>query len=542
MYDVASQTQASGLSFRRLAVIGRRQWWVVVGCVLLAGVGAGGYVKTKSVSYTAVAQVTVALPTYTTLPAGNSGTPTISTSALLAGSLSPIVEVQDSSVRKAAEAAGGQVALGATLSADQSTVYVTANAPNPGQAVAAANAAVGAFVTQRTADLQTAANPLGPVISGINDKISKTDAKIQALGKSANSAGLRLTVADLTLSLKNAVAQQQALNTAQGEVRAAEKATPATVAVSGKSKKAIEVAVVAGLLAGLGIALAREQFDDKIRSSAEFAEISKTEVLAELPVSDLGARAVTIADKPFGETAEAVRELRTALRFLSVKRPIRTVLVTSAGAGEGKSFVAANLAAAWAMSGVRTILVSSDMRRPSLERLFQIDTTRKGLSEAIVDAALSGHGRSMEGFSYLDESDVHRELEAIEADDVNAAVGEVDVDDLLVATSVDGLFLLPSGPSPPNPAELLGSPELGKLMVSLRERAEVVVLDSPPVMAVTDPLVLTAHVDGVLFVISENRTSRGAAQRSLRLLESGLAPVLGVVVNRSSRPQGVTHY
>jgi succinoglycan biosynthesis transport protein ExoP len=545
MYEVAAPTAPSGLSARRLLVIGKRQWWVVIGCILLAALGSVGYVKTRTVSYSATTTVNVAPPAYASGSTGNSGSGGTSAGApaLFSGDLNPLTEIYSHAVVEAAAAASRTGGAGynvvGSISSDESIVAVEVTAATAGQAVAVSKAAANAFVTQRIQDLKQRASDLNGPIGKFQTAMSNLHLP-KASATSGSSSFERTELGVLGGELGSAYLEQQTYSTAAGSVNVATPASTSSVVVNGKSKKVLEVAVVAGLLAGLGIALAREQFDDKIRSSAEFAEISKAEVLAELPVSDLGAGSMTIADKPFGETAEAVRELRTALRFLSVKRPIRTVLVTSAGAGEGKSFVAANLAAAWAMSGVRTILISSDMRRPSLERLFKAETPRKGLSEAIVDAVLSGHGRSMSGFSYMDDLEAEQLVES--GDDGEAGIGSLDVDELLVSTGVDGLFLLPSGPSPPNPAELLGSPELGKLLVALRERAEVLVLDSPPVMAVTDALVLTAQADGVLFVVSENRTSRAAAQRALRLLESGLAPVLGVVVNRSSRPGGVSHY
>jgi polysaccharide biosynthesis transport protein len=530
MYEPAAPTSSGGLSFRRLALIGRRQWWVVVGCIVLAGAGSLGYVKTRTISYSAVATVTVTPPSFSSSSSGNSGSTSASSSAsaLYAGALSPAAEIANPSVTKAADkAAKTGVSLKTNLSADQSAVYVTATGPSATQAAAGANAAGSAFVLQRIKDLNAASKGFSKTLSTLSSEISTLKANIAAAGTKGDTGSDPVRLSYYEGQYQNELAQQQVLADAASSASLSTQAIAVAATENGKGKKVVEVALAAGLIAGLGIALAREQFDDKIRTSAELAEFSGVEVLAELPVSDLGPQAATIADKPFGETAEAVRELRTAMRFLSVKRPIRTVLVTSSGVGEGKSFVAVNLAAAWAMSGVRTILVSSDLRRPSIERVFRIEMPDDGLSEAIVDAALLGR-RS----TFLGDRD--------EEEDDGAEIG--DIDSLLIPTGVEGLQILPAGKSPPNPAELLGSPELGKLLVALRERAEIVVLDSPPVQAVTDPLVLTAQADGVLFVVSEGRTSRGAAQRSLRLLDSGLAPVLGIVVNRSSRPQTISHY
>jgi hypothetical protein len=369
MYDVGTTLAPSGLSFRRLAVIGKRQWWVVLGCVLLAVAGSVGYSKTRAVTYTVQATVGVTPPSYGGVSTGSgSAGSTATTSLLFATNLNPALEIQSPAVVKAAIAAAhGYVQLAGSLSTDQSAVYVSVTAPSALPAAAAANAAASAFAAQRIKDLHNAANALNPNIKGLSAQITKYSPK----GPSGTIGGSKTILAVLNLELSQAYSVQATYNNAAGNVTDPTKVTAVQAFINGKSKKVYEVALVAGLLAGLGIALAREQFDDKIRSAAEVSELGRVEVLAELPLSDLGHGSATIADKPFGELAEAVRELRTALRFLSVKRPIRTVLVTSAGAGEGKSFVAANLAAAWAISGIRTILVSSDLRRPSLEHLLK---------------------------------------------------------------------------------------------------------------------------------------------------------------------------
>jgi polysaccharide biosynthesis transport protein len=535
MYETAAATPPGGLAFRRLGLIARRQWWIVVGCIVLAGAGSLAYVKTRTITYTATASVTVVPANFSTAT-GTSGSTTASASAsaIFSGTLAPSQEIAATSVTKAADdAAHTGTTLEAVLSTDETVVYVGATAPSAAQAVAGANAAGRAFVIERIKDLDAADKGFNSRLATISDTIATLKAQIKAAGATGNSGTAPVSLTFYEGLYTSELAEQSTLLDAAASSSLSTPATLATTKSDAKGKKVLEVSLAAGLLAGLGIALAREQFDDKIRTSGELSEITGVELLAELPVSDLGPRASTIADKPFGETAEAVRELRTAMRFLSVKRPLRTVLVTSAGMGEGKTFVAANLAVAWAMSGVKTILVSSDLRRPTLDRIFNIEATGAGLSEAIVDAALVGRERSR-GMSYLPGEE--------EDEEESASPDVVDLDLLLVPTGIEGLQLLPSGKSPPNPAELLGSPELGKLLVALRERAEIVVLDSPPVQAVTDPLVLTAQADGVLFVVSEGRTSRGAAQRALRLLDSGLAPVLGVVVNRSSRPQTISHY
>ena len=287
----------------------------------------------------------------------------------------------------------------------------------------------------------------------------------------------------------------------------------------------LELALLVGLLLGCGVALVTDRLDDRLRSSAELVEIGDVALLAELPTRPAGGRSTFVTADSHDELSEAVRELRTALRFLSVDKPLRTLLVTSASPGEGKSFVAANLAVALAVSGARTILVSSDLRRPRLESLLESAPSSRGLSEAIADAALTAYSAT----------NTHN------GEGPAPSAAKMDLDRLLVMTGVENLLLVPAGATPPNPAELLGSSHMANLVEALKAESDIVILDSPPVLAVTDALVLTAHADGVLVVMAKGKTSRGAARRALRLLDSGLAPVLGVALNRSTRPDAVPY-
>ena len=152
-------------------------------------------------------------------------------------------------------------------------------------------------------------------------------------------------------------------------------------------KKLLAIGIIAGLLAGCGIALARDRFDNRLRNSPDLDAITDAPVLAELPQdSDVRSGAVTIAmvQAPQSQMAEAVRELRTSLRVILHDSPCPVITVTSPEAGDGKTFVAANLAAAWAMSGSKVIVVSADFRRPRLEEVFGLPLGgRPGLADLI---------------------------------------------------------------------------------------------------------------------------------------------------------------
>ena len=200
---------------------------------------------------------------------------------------------------------------------------------------------------------------------------------------------------------------------------------------------------------------------------------------------------------PRSPATEAYRTLRTNLTFAALDKPIETLVVTSAAPGEGKSTVLANLAVTMAQGGRRTILVDADLRRPGLHEIFGIVNDR-GLTTMIVEEAV------------LD-------------------------DPPLIDVGVDNLWLMPSGPMPPNPADILGSRKMEEVIAALRARADVVLFGAPPIIAVTDAAVLGTKVDGVLLVVCAGRTRREHAQRARELLERVHVRIVGAVLNDAPR-------
>lgn len=213
------------------------------------------------------------------------------------------------------------------------------------------------------------------------------------------------------------------------------------------------------------------------------------------PVDDGRLTLITLTD-PRSPVAEAYRTLRTNLYFSSLDRPIRTLVVTSAAPEEGKSTTLANLAVTMAQGGRRTILADCDLRRPSLHEIFGVSNSA-GLTTMMIEGGASGA---------LDQPP-------------------------LVATGVENLWLLPSGPLPPNPAELLGSSRMDEVIAALKERAEMILFDAPPVIAVTDAAVLASKVDGVLLIVNAGQTRREHVQRARTLLDRTGIRLIGAVLN-----------
>lgn len=205
---------------------------------------------------------------------------------------------------------------------------------------------------------------------------------------------------------------------------------------------------------------------------------------------------VTLTD-PSSQAAEAYRTLRTNLTFAALDEPIETLVVTSAAPEEGKSIVLANLAIAMAQGERRTVLVDADLRRPQLHEIFGV-ANDKGVTTMVVEET------------------------ALE-------------DPPLLEVGVEGLRLVPSGPLPPNPADILGSRRMEQAIAALKERADIILFDAPPVASVTDAAVLGAKADGLLLVVRAGHTRREHAERARDLLERVHVRIVGAVLNDAPR-------
>jgi Mrp family chromosome partitioning ATPase/capsular polysaccharide biosynthesis protein len=301
-----------------------------------------------------------------------------------------------------------------------------------------------------------------------------------------------------------------------------------------------------GLLLAVGISFLHEQLDDRIRSREEAEKATGLPVLAELPADDEAERTpdeLAAVVRPRSQLSEAIRGLRTSVEFLGLDEQVARLVVTSPGPGDGKSLVSANLAAAYAQAGHKVILVSADLRRPRLESIFGITGQVAGLTDVIARmsqaasaAATAGNGNgksrvkaAVGGGTALDVATIDTTklvtpaLTRQRRQAITAA---------LCTTSVPNLMLLPAGSPPPNPAELLGSRRVEQVLDDLNKMADVVIIDTPPVLAVTDSTILAAKSDGVLLVTSMRQTHRGGAQRAAETLENDHVRLLGVVLNR----------
>jgi protein-tyrosine kinase len=201
--------------------------------------------------------------------------------------------------------------------------------------------------------------------------------------------------------------------------------------------------------------------------------------------------------------SEQYRTIRTNIQFSSVDREYHSIMVTSSGPGEGKSTTAANLAAVFAQQGKKVLLVDADMRKPTVHYTFRLNN-HIGLTNLLTNQAT-----------------------------LETAVRE---------TEQENLYVMPSGPIPPNPAELLGSRAMGEFLVNANEMFDLVLFDTPPVLAVTDAQVLANQCDGVVLVVSSGKTENEMAIKAKELLNNAKAKILGVVLNNKEQKDSQYYY
>jgi succinoglycan biosynthesis transport protein ExoP len=268
------------------------------------------------------------------------------------------------------------------------------------------------------------------------------------------------------------------------------------------------LALVLGLVLGVGFAFVREYLDDSIRSKEDLERAT-----GGLPVVGLipavsnwknhRTAFLATAAKPHSPAAEAYRTLRTSVQFLGLDHPIRSLLVTSPTKEEGKTTTLTNLAVSLAQIGQRVILLDCDLRRPRIHQFF-------GMSNE-------------SGFTSV----------LLGTDPVAEAIQP--------AQGYPSLAVLPSGPPPPDPSELLSSQRTRDLLEALRSHCDILLVDSPPVLPVTDPLVLAALADSTLLVVSADQTSKRAVSRAVEVLTQIDTPLMGTVLNGVSPESGYAY-
>lgn len=358
----------------------------------------------------------------------------------------------------------------------------------------------------------------------VEQQIDDLEAKIEAAQKQVAELEQSLTTAFSARQIQDTQAQIQALGaqiniwqgnyavllafTESGPTNYLTVVEPAAVPIapiSSKTRSNVLLAATVGLILAVGAAFLLEYLDDTIKSPED---ISQTLGLTALgAITQIGGdtyedKLITIRH-PRSIIAEAYRILRTNIQFSAIDKPLKAIVVSSPNPAEGKSVTIANLAVVMAQAGARVVIIDSDLRRPVIHKIFNLPN-KEGLTNVLLQERLL-------------------------------------VDGYLQSTEVENLRVLTTGPLPPNPSELLGSQKMTDLIENLKEEADVVLLDSPPALPVTDAAVLSSKTDGVLLITDAGNTRRDTARRAKEDLMRVGANILGAVLNKLS-VRGASYY
>jgi capsular exopolysaccharide synthesis family protein len=387
-------------------------------------------------------------------------------------------------------------------------VNVSVSSANPDFAVRAANEYVAAYIkytTDRFAQatkqeetaLQSQQTTLNSEINAIEQQIANSKPS------SSSNSGLNTELQVYAAQLEEVNTSLSQLQLDQAQVSSGgltvSPASTASLTVSPKKKTDALLAALLGILIGIGLALLLEFLDDRIRTKDQLHVVSgRLPLLGEIPEFDNwkghADTAIIAAERPKSAAAEAYRSLRTAIQFIGFDTERTNVIqITSPLESEGKTTTVIDLAVTMASSGARVVVVSCDLRRPGLHHYFKVP-------------------------NFFGVSSVLAGVETVESVIVRSE-------------NFPSLSCLPSGPVPPNPSELLGSLRLAELFEELRATNDVILVDSPPVLPVTDAIVIAQVVDVVVLVARAGQTHARSVTRALELLSNVDAPVKGVILN-----------
>lgn len=353
-------------------------------------------------------------------------------------------------------------------------------------------------------DLDTTSRELARIVS-VSSPLDTTVLEISVTGA---DPGQITRIADaVAVELASAVENLSPQTATSGPAVRVEPISPAstpTVPIAPNTRLLAVIGALIGLVVAAIIAILRQVLTTRIVSRADLAEVTDLPVLGQIPINSTGVPLpVAVRDTSSGSLAEAVRAVAASLRFANVDGEARVVLVTSPEAGDGKSSVALTLATIAAEQDQRVLLIDADLRRGTV-------------------ADLTG----FEGAVGL----------------TTVLLGDVTVSEATEAWGPSGLRVLTNGATPPNPGQLLASGHLHQLLADVREEFDLVIVDSPPVLAVSDALWLAPAVEGIIVVARSRHTKREALARTLAELEATRTRILGIVLNDVKRVASSPYY
>lgn len=497
------------LDLKQLLRIGRQWWWLLLLSPLIGGFTAHYVGSQRTPLYSASATLFISPgrltpDNYNSILASQNVVQTYATLA------------QSAPVLHAAAQDLGLPSVSVSTSAGENSLFMNISAvdTNPERVAAIANAVADEFITyiHQQSEAQTAEvrGKIDAQIKAINETIAEIDkqiAQLQADGGpktdtdrqdlqslQENRDGLKQDESQLRITARQIDVE---MATSQTRLSVTSPAVAPSAPFAPQTRRSTMLGAFAGLMIAIAAVALLEYFDNSVRTSIELNQLTGSAHLATIAIAQKvqsGGRQVYVLSEPKSPSAEAIRLLRANLEFAAAARPITSLVVSSAGPGEGKSTLTANLGVVMAQAGFETIIIDADLRKPTQHEIFGIGNDR-GLT------TLLSHP-------------------------------QLDWQSVAVGVAVPGLALIPSGPVPPNPAELLSLHHLDALLDRVNASADVVLLDTSPVLAVSDPLFVSAKASGVLLVCRAGRTRRDALRRAAASFHQGGIRLVGIVLNQ----------
>lgn len=392
--------------------------------------------------------------------------------------------------------------LSVSVATETEVLIIGYTHPDPAEAQRAAQAYAEGYLEYRRQeivdDIAASGEAIRAQMEPLNDRLRRLNTRIDNEDDPAIQSTLQTQVNSLISRI--AVLEQQLVQMSPpGRLQIGQVVEDADLPLSPASPNHLVNGVLGlllGLALGVGVAFLRERLDDRLRGRSDLEKYAGAPVLAIVPSVAEWRKAkqtmLVTLEQPQSAASEAYRTLRTGVLFAAGQHGLKTILLTSANAGEGKSATTANLGVALAQSGKRVIMISGDLRKPRLVQFFS-DNRGPGVT--------------------------------------NILAGEANLWTCLINTMLPTLKVVPSGPIPSNPTELLGSQGMRKILEDCAKVADVVLIDGPPVLALADAITLAPMADGVLLVADAQNTHRGAVEHAREQIDRVHARVIGAVLN-----------
>lgn len=502
--------------------IARRRWWIVVLLMLVAGASAYWSSSRETPMYSATATMMV--------NPGLSGAQTdfnaLNVSTRLAETYQEIVTTRPILERVAEKLGEEELDSGVTTSVVDGTqlIRVTVTDTDPDHAALVANTIVEEFKAsieeETSATAERNLRGINQQIEDLEARQESVDAQIAELesGNDADEAATQRRLDDLQrqrtaineslIDLQSSATDYEAqLRAGSAQIGMVEPALPPDAPYAPQPMRSLLLGLFVGALLGAGLVALLEFLDNTVKPEVDVQGIAGAPVLATVSaISKLqpGGRQVYTMTQPQSGAAEALRLLRTNLEFASASNPIHSMTVSSPSPGEGKSTTVANLGVVMAQSGITTAIIDADLRRPTQARIFGVDNSA-GLTTLLTHPEQSW-------------------------------------DEVAKKVALPGLFLVPSGPIPPNPSDLLSSDRFDRLIERIKADVDLVIIDSPPILSASDALAISRHTDGAILVCHSNKTRIEAVRQAAHSIHQGGIRLIGVVLNRQKGQTGATYY